>query len=360
MGVHVTTSELRKTAPPIDEATAPGATRLATRTEDAVTAVLATLLLGGAVTDAWAHTNIIKSLESFFTPWHGLLYGGFAATAAWTFWLAYRHGGGRPGWWRNGWPAGYALGGLGAAIFMVAGVGDMIWHTLLGIENGLDAALSPTHVGIAFGGTLLVTSPMRSWWAAGSPRERAASGIVSLALGTLFGTLLTEHASAFISNAPTHVYDHLNNSASHIETSLGLTRYLMSTVVIVVVVLLAHRRRATFGTTTAVVVALTLFLMTQFEFPRVLAVAAVGAVIGAVLADLALVRLDAVRGTDAPMRLSIAGAVIPALVWTGHLAGMRIADDLRWPIELWAGTVVLTALLGALLGGLATRPYYRT
>jgi hypothetical protein len=50
-------------------------------------------MVGGALADAWAHTNIIDEIESFFTPWHALLYGGFTGTAAWTFWLAYRRGG---------------------------------------------------------------------------------------------------------------------------------------------------------------------------------------------------------------------------------------------------------------------------
>ena len=58
--------------------------------EDAVTAFLGALLVGGVLTDAWAHTNRLSTLENFFTPWHAMLYTGFAATAAWTVWLAYR------------------------------------------------------------------------------------------------------------------------------------------------------------------------------------------------------------------------------------------------------------------------------
>jgi hypothetical protein len=32
----------------------------------------------------------VETPESFFTPWHSLLGSGFAATAAWTFLLAYQ------------------------------------------------------------------------------------------------------------------------------------------------------------------------------------------------------------------------------------------------------------------------------
>src|SRR6266536_2878593 len=68
----------------------PAVTVVTTPAEDAVTATLGALLVGGSLADAWAHTNILNELESFFTPWHALLYGGFTASAAWTYWLAYR------------------------------------------------------------------------------------------------------------------------------------------------------------------------------------------------------------------------------------------------------------------------------
>lgn len=44
-----------------------------------VTVLLATWLIGGVFVDGWAHNNLAK-LETFFTPWHALLYSGFAAT----------------------------------------------------------------------------------------------------------------------------------------------------------------------------------------------------------------------------------------------------------------------------------------
>jgi hypothetical protein len=330
--------------------------QLATPFEDLVTTLLGTCFVGGLLSDAWAHTNIIKTLDSFFTPWHALLYSGFAATAAWTFWLGFRRRSGVSRWWRNAWPAGYALGALGGALFLVAGFGDMVWHIIFGIEKTLDAALSPTHLLLAFGGTLLVTSPLRSWWADRSGPRRAATGIVSLALGVIIAHVLVAFGTALTSLAPTEVYDRVMNSPSHIDAAYGMTRYLVTTVIFGIPVLLVYRRRATFGTATAVVGAVALFEMVQNEAPKTLTVAAFGAVLGALATDLILVRLDAVRGPDALLRLPIAGAVFAALVWSGHLIGMALADHVRWQIELWAGAVVLTAIVGALLGGLAERP----
>src|SRR5436305_14970250 len=37
--------------------------------------------MGGLFVDAWAHSNVPK-LETFFTPWHAVLYSGFLAVAA--------------------------------------------------------------------------------------------------------------------------------------------------------------------------------------------------------------------------------------------------------------------------------------
>lgn len=42
---------------------------------------LSAWLLVGLFVDGWAHVNL-RSLESFFTPWHGLFYSGFFAVAA--------------------------------------------------------------------------------------------------------------------------------------------------------------------------------------------------------------------------------------------------------------------------------------
>src|SRR5205814_9381696 len=74
----------------------------ATPREDAVTALLGTVMMLGVLSDAWAHNNIIKTLQRFFTPWHPLLYAGHAATRAWTFRRAFRRRHLAPGRSRDG------------------------------------------------------------------------------------------------------------------------------------------------------------------------------------------------------------------------------------------------------------------
>lgn len=351
----MTAGETRVSEPP-NTVAAPTGHIVCTAREDFVTAMLAACMVAGSLTDAWAHTNIIDTIESFFTPWHALLYGGFLAIAIWTFWLGLRRRDRSPGWWRQGWPVGYALGALGAIGFMVGGVLDMIWHTIFGIENSLEIAFSPSHLLLSFSGVFLLTSPVRSWWTTGEGGLRAAAGVLWLALGTAFGGILLLNFSAFRSTAPTMEYEPVHGSLSELEASLGMSSYLITTVVLAVPLLLAHRRWPTPGTATTIVAVTSLFACIMQELPVNLVAAAIGAIIGAALADLALSRLDAVRGRDAALRLPIAGAVFATLVWTGHLLGLHLTDGLRWPPELVAGSVAFAAVIAIALGSLAQCP----
>jgi hypothetical protein len=124
--------------------------------------LLSLWFIGGLYLDGWAHLHL-QRLETFFTPWHAVLYSGYLAVASVLVVTAIRY---RATSHSRLWsmPAGYELSVLGVVIFAVGGVGDMIWHTLFGIEVDLDALLSPTHLLLALGGTLMVTGPLRAAW----------------------------------------------------------------------------------------------------------------------------------------------------------------------------------------------------
>ncbi len=114
---------------------------------DWIAAVLSLLGVGGSYLDLWAHTHI-PQLETFFTPWHAVLYGSFLLYTAFLVGTALfysRHG--YP--WQLAMPKGYGLSLLGALVFAIAGVVDLLWHTFFGIEKSIDALLSPTHLGLA-------------------------------------------------------------------------------------------------------------------------------------------------------------------------------------------------------------------
>src|SRR5262252_11193077 len=82
---------------------------------------LSAAVAAGAHVDSWAHGHVAATLETFFTPWHALLYASLAATmaflvvcAAWT--------GARPWEWARALPDGYALSLAGCVLFGIGGV----------------------------------------------------------------------------------------------------------------------------------------------------------------------------------------------------------------------------------------------
>jgi hypothetical protein len=343
----------------LDEAAAPVVTvPHATRNEDLITALCGTAMVLGVLSDAWAHNNILQTLDGFFTPWHALLYAGFAATGAWTFYLAYRRRQLAPEWWRDGWPVGYRLGAVGTVLFLLAAGGDMAWHQLLGVEANLAAGMSPSHLGLATGATLLLSSPLRSWWAQGAEGgRRAVTGIAGLVLATVIVSIFVGFALAFFPAQALQPYHQHALTLGEAQTAaLGAASYLVTTALILVPLLLVHRRRPTPGVVTALVGAVSAFSLISRELPTAQTVGAIGALVGAVLADVVLLRLDKVRGMAARLRLPIAAAVVPALVWSGHMVGLQIGGGVRWPVELWAGIIVLTTALSATIGGLAAPP----
>jgi Tol biopolymer transport system component len=127
-----------------------------------VAVLLSAIFIGGLFLDGWAH-NHGRVDQSFFTPWHAVLYSGYALNGLFllVMWWRNRRAGHA---WRSALPQGYGLALLGAAIFAVGGVLDLIWHTLFGIEADVQALLSPTHLLLASGLFLMLTGPLRANW----------------------------------------------------------------------------------------------------------------------------------------------------------------------------------------------------
>src|SRR5579863_10614108 len=118
---------------------------------------------GGFFLDAWAHGHV--PVESFFTPYHAVFYSGMLALVLMVgaFVLRAR---GRGYAWPDTVPRPYRLALLRIPIFVAAGIGDMLWHRFFGIEEGVDALLSPTHQILGLGIFLVASGPIRSVLAA--------------------------------------------------------------------------------------------------------------------------------------------------------------------------------------------------
>ena len=109
---------------------------------------LSLTFVSGLYLDGWAHIRELP--ETFFTPWHAVIYVSFFALAGvlgQTAWRGRRSG--AP--WRLALPMGYGLAGIGAAVFLAAGLADLVWHEVFGIEADLEALYSPPHLLLAAG-----------------------------------------------------------------------------------------------------------------------------------------------------------------------------------------------------------------
>src|SRR5690242_3202687 len=79
---------------------------------DLPVALLSLWLVLGLYLDGFAHHNLPESLESFFTPWHGILYSGFLALAGFILFHQFRNMANGYSW-DQALPAGHSLTGLG-------------------------------------------------------------------------------------------------------------------------------------------------------------------------------------------------------------------------------------------------------
>jgi Tol biopolymer transport system component len=123
--------------------------------------VLAALLIGGLDLDIWAHSHG-RVDQSFFTPWHAVLYGAMALNGIVLGIVMARNVLRNRLPWRRALPAGYGLSLIGVIAFAIGGGLDLAWHTLFGIEEDIQALLSPTHLILATSAALILTGPLRS------------------------------------------------------------------------------------------------------------------------------------------------------------------------------------------------------
>lgn len=161
----------------------------------------------GLVLDGWAHTNGVVD-ESFFTKWHALFYSGFIAFAGFTIWSLWKINENSIPYnistlkkFLNGMPQGYGFATAGMIIFALAGIGDMIWHILFGLEGGLDILLSPTHILLAVGMFFTILAPFWSSWHnsndEGNSFKEQLAPVVSLSISLSVLTFFTRFSHPF-------------------------------------------------------------------------------------------------------------------------------------------------------------------
>src|SRR3989338_8759897 len=117
----------------------------------------------GVFLDGWAHTHLGSALETIFTPWHAVFYSGILSVAfLFLIQLWINHSKGYI--LSRSLPREYIFALWGMLLVFIGGPGDLIWHSLFGIEVGIEALLSPTHILLAVGGAMVVSGPLHAIW----------------------------------------------------------------------------------------------------------------------------------------------------------------------------------------------------
>jgi hypothetical protein len=321
--------------------------------DDLAAALLGTWVVGGLFLDGWAHVNQ-PGLETFFSPWHGVFYLGFLVSTVVLARLVTRHQRGRfdPALV----PAGYGLGLVGVAMFVAGGVADGVWHTMFGIEVGVAALLSPSHLLLLSGGLLMVTSPVRSAWSSAQLPARAPATAL---LPALWATALTtavvlfffQYLSAFVTRAPST--PEVEGPDGLLTTIVGVASVLVTNLIVVApVLLLARRWRLPFGTVALMAGAGGVGLTSLREFALGALVPAM--VAGGLAADVLVARLR--PGPDRPGAFRAVAVLVPLLLWGAWMAVYAMAYGVAWPPELWAGVLGMACLGGLGLSVLVLPP----
>ena len=302
-------------------------------------AVFGTWMITGLFIDGWAHQA--EKPETFFSPWHLILYSGFVAAVAFFVWDGRRQA-------RQGAAVildpGDRLTTVGLVLFVAGAVGDGLWHEIFGIEVDLEALLSPTHLLLLIGGFLMVTTAVRGAWAdpgmqAPTFREFVAP-LVALTLATALVLFFTQYLNAFEGVA--HPNDRIGPDREVREVQ-GLASVLATNLVLMFAVVHVLRRlRPPPGSFTVLFsgVALLMAGMEGFDLVElVLPMLAAG-----VIADVLVPRVPR------PVLL----AVVPVVLWSAYFAVAEISYGVAWTPELWAGSIVLASVSALVLDALAS------
>ena len=309
--------------------------------------VLAAWVVGGLYLDGWAH-NHGKVDGSFFTPWHAVLYSGFTVSLGFLAYQQWRNV--NKGFaWRRALPQGYFLSLVGAVIFGIGGAGDLVWHSLFGIEGSLaDALMSPSHLSLALGMILIATGPLRAVW-----RRAADSGTWrELGPALLTATLTLSVLTFFTAYANLLFNPGVIGHRQFEPEAIGASSILIQTALTMgMALLLLKRWRLPFGALTLLIGASNLLgLIVSDHF-----VLLPGAVITGVVADVLAWRLK--PSADRPARFYLFAFAVPLVYYALLFAVIEMTAVVRWSVHLWTGSTVIAGVVGLLVAFLLVSPF---
>jgi hypothetical protein len=292
---------------------------------------------GGLFIDGWAHNHGLVD-KTFFTPWHALLYSGYAANAVLLLaTLVRNHLRGQR--WSEAIPDGYQLALLGVPVFAITGVGDLIWHTLFGFEVGIEPLLSPTHLLLAFSAVLIMSGPLRAAMRRDIPVE--TQNWATLLPAILSMTAILSVFTFFTSFVNPFVQTWTLQATFDSGKELGAAGILLLAAIQMGLVLVALRRwKLPFGTLT-LVFTINVALMGVFKdnYPLIPV-----ATVAGLVTDLLLRRLQ--PSMTRPDALRLFAFCVPVIFYLCYFIPIILSTGITWKIHLWLGSCVMAGIVG--------------
>lgn len=307
-----------------------------------------TWLLSGVLMDGWAHNHLGDEIDSFFTPWHAILYSGYLACAiAHSVILFRRHRSGRS--WLDSMPRGYGLSMLGVLIFGISGIGDLLWHEVFGIEVSVSAGFSPPHLGIMAGICLIVTGPLRSAWnrPVVAPQKwlNWLPALISIHSGLTLMSFVTQYAHPMVNLLADSV-----SPRDEIQALGAASILLQSAILMGWILFVLNRWRLPVGSMTFLftlnAIAMCIMRDTFFLLPS--------AVLSGILSDLLLWKLA--PSPARTVQFHLFAFAVPVIFYALYFAAVIYAKHISWPIPLWTGTTLMAGVVSLLISYLILPP----
>lgn len=309
---------------------------------------VSTWLVAGGFSDAWAHNHL--PLDNFFTPWHATLYSGVLAVTIFLL-VNYLRNVRRGYSWKRALPPGYGFSLIGAGLFILSGLGDMLWHIAFGIELSIDGALSPTHVAAFLSSVIVLSGPFRAAW----KRIYKDSTPTLLALLPMLLSLLYSVGMITLISQFSHPFVYTMASDPQQDpfgaTALSVVGILFQTSILLGAILLAIRRwRLPFGALT-LLITLNIAMLSFMQDTYVLILPAF---VAGLIADVLNWWLR--PSIQHPHSLRLFSFAVPVALYLLYFLTLKLTSGVYWTIHLWLGTTLVAGMVGFMLSYLLLPP----
>lgn len=249
---------------------------------------------------------------------------------------------------------------MGLALFAAGGVGDLLWHTIFGIEATVDGAFSPSHVSLMAASLLVVGGPLRHAWRQPWVRlgwSRALPLFISTELLLSMFSLILQILHPFVQVWPGAGYAPATPEATPgASTSLmiaGVGGTVAHTLLLVGLMLFLIRRWGAglpVGFFTLLVALNHLAIATQRAEYRLVP----AGILAGLLADLLYHKLKPALSRTLGVR--VMAAAVPAALYAAYALILVLTDAVWWTFHGLTGLITTAGSVGLLVSYLAFPP----